>query len=192
MTMLQEFQKNRREKQSFRICRKLFNARDDIIEKGTFPNKDNVFKTKEEESEENKLEKIKDDYKKFVKYIENESKGINYDLFKDYFDLVVPSALAKRLFETKNKKKNSVFVEKTKNRWSNVKDETEKMFEDENKTEQPDKILKIVKEIIDFNKRIRKQQGLGLKILAPNQMLSRLPIILAHLKAVNNSEKLKN
>ena len=66
------------------------------------------------------------------------------------------------------------------------------MFEDENKTEQPDKILKIVKEIIDFNKRIRKQQGFGLKILAPNQMLSRLPIILAQLKAVNNSEKLKN
>ena len=127
-----------------------------------------------------------------MKYIENESKGINYDLFKDYFDLVVPSALAKRLFETKDKKKNSVFVEKIKNRWSNVKDETEKMFEDENKTEQPDKILKIVKEIIDFNKRIRKQQGLGLKILAPNQLLSRLTIILAQLKAVNNSEKLKN
>ena len=85
-----------------------------------------------------------------------------------------------------------MFVEKIKNRWSNVKDETEKMFEDENKTEQPDKILKIFKEIIDFNKRIRKQQGLGLKILAPNQLLSRLTIILAQLKAVNNSEKLKN
>ena len=44
------------------------------------------------------------------------------------------------------------------------------------KTEEPDKILKIVKEILDFNKRIRKQQGLGLKILTPNQILSRLPI----------------
>ena len=42
-------------------------ARDDIInlfEKRTFPFKGNVFKTKEEEeSEENKLEKIKDYYK---------------------------------------------------------------------------------------------------------------------------------
>ena len=46
----------------------------------------------------------KDDYKKFIKYIENESEGINYDLFKDYFDLVVSSALAKTLYETKNKK----------------------------------------------------------------------------------------
>ena len=38
----------------------------------------------------------------------------------------------------------------------------------------------------------RKQKGLGLKILTPNQMLSRLPISLAQLKAGNNSEKLKN
>ena len=34
--------------------------------------------------------------------------------------------------------------------------------------------------------------GKGLKILTPNQMLSRLPITLAKLKAGNNSEKLKN
>ena len=32
----------------------------------------------------------------------------------------------------------------------------------------------------------------GLKILTPDQMLSRLPITLAQLKAGNNSEKLKN
>ena len=38
----------------------------------------------------------------------------------------------------------------------------------------------------------RNQQGQGLKILTPNQMLSRLPISLAQLKAGNNSEKLKN
>ena len=60
------------------------------------------------------------------------------------------------------------------------------------KLEKPDKILKIVKEILDFNKKIWEQQGLKLKILTPNQMLSRLPISLAQLKAGNNSEKLKN
>ena len=38
----------------------------------------------------------------------------------------------------------------------------------------------------------RKQEAKGLKILTPGQMLSRLPIYLAQLKAVNNSEKLKN
>ena len=65
------------------------------------------------------------------------------------------------------------------------------MSEDEIKTEKPDKILEIVKEILAFNKGIQKQQGSGLKILTPNQMLSRLPISLAQLKAGNNSEKLK-
>ena len=38
----------------------------------------------------------------------------------------------------------------------------------------------------------RNQEGQGLKILTPNQMLSRLPISFAQLKAGNNSEKLKN
>ena len=38
----------------------------------------------------------------------------------------------------------------------------------------------------------RNQQGQGLKILTADQMLSRLPITLAQLKAGNNSEKLKN
>ena len=35
-------------------------------------------------------------------------------------------------------------------------------------------------------------QGKSLKILTSNQILSRLPITLAQLKAGNNSEKLKN
>ena len=35
-------------------------------------------------------------------------------------------------------------------------------------------------------------KGKGLKILTPNQMLSRLPITLAQLEAGNNFEQLKN
>ena len=54
---------------------------------------------------------------------------------------------------------------------------------------QPDKILEIVEKIINFNKQVQEEKGL--KILTPNQMLSRLPITLAQLKG-NNSEKLKN
>ena len=37
-----------------------------------------------------------------------------------------------------------------------------------------------------------KREGHGLKILTPQQMLSRLPISLAQLKPGNNSEKIKN
>ena len=51
-------------------------------------------------------------------------------------------------------------------------------------------IVEIVEKILRFNE--QNQQGKGLKILTPNQMLSRLPISLAQLNAGNNSEKLKN
>ena len=63
--------------------------------------KKNQKKNQQKNQKKKKLEKIKDD---FYLYIKNDSKGINYDLFKDYFDFVVPSALAKQLYETKDKK----------------------------------------------------------------------------------------
>ena len=66
------------------------------------------------------------------------------------------------------------------------------MSEEEIKNEKANDILGIINKILDFNKEIQKQQGSGFKILPPNQMLSRLPISLAQLKAKNNSEKLKN
>ena len=44
----------------------------------------------------------------------------------------------------------------------------------------------------EFAAERRNQPGQGLKILTPDQMLSRLPITLAQLKAGNNSQKLKN
>ena len=62
--------------------------------------------------------------------------------------------------------------------------------DDENKNEEMYKIADIVELILNFNK--QNQQGQGLKILIPNQMLSRSPISLAQLKARNNSGKLKN
>ena len=57
----------------------MLDVRKDIInffEEGIFPYKGNVFKTKEEEESKEEI------VKKFIKYIENESKGINYDFFK--------------------------------------------------------------------------------------------------------------
>ena len=51
-------------------------------------------------------------------------------------------------------------------------------------------MLEIVELILYFNQ--QNQAGQRLKMLTPNQMLSRLPISLIQLKAGNNSEKLKN
>ena len=96
-----------------KICNK--NARCEkryywFFEKGIFPYKGNLFKTKEKESEEESGEESEKELKeerlkKFIKYIENESEGINYDLLKDYFNFVVPGALAKHYERQKIKRK---------------------------------------------------------------------------------------
>ena len=55
--------------------------------------------------------------------------------------------------------------------------------------ENPNKIVDIVEKIHHFNK---QQKGKGVKILTPKQMLQRLPIALAHVKAGYTSENLLN
>ena len=57
------------------------------------------------------------------------------------------------------------------------------------KIQENEKIIDIVEKVIEHD---RQNQGQGSKILTPNQILSRLPISLAQLKAGNNSKKLKN
>ena len=64
------------------------------------------------------------------------------------------------------------------------------MSDEEKESKKPEKIVEIVKEILNFNE--QNQIGRGLKLLTPSQMPSRLPIFLAQLQAGNNSEKLKN
>ena len=57
-----------------------------------------------------KVEKQSDeelDESKYFRYIENESEGINYELFKDFLNFAAITVLAKELFETKNKNGNS-------------------------------------------------------------------------------------
>ena len=105
----------------------------------------------------NQKKKIKDGFKQFIEYIENESVGINYDLFKDYFNFIVPSALVKKLYKAKNKNKNNELVEERKERWSNLRDEIKKMPEDEKKIEQPNRILRIVKEFLSLIKRLKSK-----------------------------------
>ena len=70
----------------------------------------------------NQKKKIKDGFKIYhslsplfhsqyiIKYIENETKGIIYDLFEHYFDFSVPSAPVKQLNNKKKKNKNNKLV----------------------------------------------------------------------------------
>ena len=89
-----------------------------------------------------------------------------------------------------NSKENKIMENLINSGLNDLKNEIKKMSEDEIKIEKPYEIVDIVEKILEFNK--QNQEGQGLKILTPNQMLSRLPISLAQLKAGNNSEKLKN
>ena len=96
----------------------------------------------------------------------------------------------KKLHETEGKKNEDqvYLIKKVLNR---MKKTIEKVPEDrKSMIEENEKMINIVEHILYFNQ--LEQQGSGLKILTPNQMLSRLPITLAQLKAGNNSEKLKN
>ena len=63
------------------------------------------------------------------------------------------------------------------------------MIKEEEEIEKPNVIVDIVENILVFN---RQQQEQCLKILTPNQILSRLPVSLAQLKARNDFEKRRN
>ena len=141
------------------------------------------------ENEEEEKEQIFNP-NKFNKWVNKQESDINKELFKNHFFFQTPSALLKDLYKTNDKEKNNVLVSVINSGLKDLKEKIKEMSEEERKIEKPDKIVKVVKRILKFNK--QNQEGQGLKILTPNQMLSRLPITLAQLKAGNNSEKLKN
>ena len=61
-----------------------------------------------------------------------------------------------------------------------IKEEIKELSKEERENKNPDKIVEIVEDILRFIK--QKQEGRGIKMLTPKQMLSRLPISLPQLK----------
>ena len=133
---------------------------------------------------------IKTDVNAFNELIIKEETDINRGLFKKSFNSQRLSSMVKNLYKTNDRKKNNELVSAIKSGLKDLKKEIKEMSKEEKEIEDPELIVEIVEEILKFNK--QKQEGQGIKILTPNQMLSRLPITLAQLKAGNNSEKLKN
>ena len=127
-----------------------------FFEKGIFPFKGNVFKTKEEKEEiKEKTEKqIKQFINNIISFIEKESKGTDNDMFKKYFYFSTPVASTKELLKIKDARGNNEFVQKIKNRYSNLKDEIKEMPKEEIKNEKPNEMLRIANEILDFNKNL--------------------------------------
>ena len=121
--------------------------------------------------------------------INKEEAQINNEVFKKRFNFQRPTDMLKLLYRTNEKEKNIELVNVINSGLKDLKKEIKNISQEEKETEEPDKIVEIVEKILEFNK---QQQGTGLKILTPNQILSRLPNSLAQLKAGNNSDKLKN
>ena len=113
--------------------------------------------------------------------VNKQEASINKELFQNHFSFQTPSTLLKKLNKTNDKEKNRLLVSVINSGLRDLKEEINKMPKEERKIEKPDKIVKIVKRILNFNK--QNQKGKGLTILTPNQM---------QLEAGNNSEKLKN
>ena len=126
---------------------------------------------------------IKTFYKNFGKRCDIDTDEIDNDI-KDYIDGII--------FEYDFSQKYNAFIDNF--------NEFEKIQEKKNRgaigSEQK-KLLKYGKELRKIIKNIsstssRSKSGKGLKILTPRQMFTRLPILLAQIKARNNSRELKN
>ena len=125
--------------------------------------------------------------KEFNDLINKGKIDINRNLFLKKFSFLRPCEMLNVVYSANNKKKNNDLINVIKSELSDLKNEIEEISEDEIQIKQPDKIVDIVERILEFNR--QNQEGQGQKILTSSQMLSRLSIILAQLKAGNNSEK---
>ena len=124
--------------------------------------------------------------------LKGKEQSINNELFKTYFtDYQSPSIMYKKLREPENTEINKTgadLIKKVLNKLKRIIGNTPK--DDAAKTDENEKIIDVVERILELNNKI--QSGQELEILTTSQILSRLPISLAQLKAGINSENLKN
>ena len=124
---------------------------------------------------------------KFNEWVNKKETGISRGLFQKYFRFQRPSDMLKSVYKTNDKNKNNKLVNVIKSELNDLKNEIENMDEKEKEIEKPNVMVDIVEVILEFNK--QNQPGQGIKILKLGQILSRLSISLAQLKAGNNSKK---
>ena len=93
---------------------------------------------------------VLDDVNNFIQKIESMAEKINLSLFEDFLESLSPANYAKKLINTKNPDKHKEFVAEINDGISNLKDRIKKMSETEKKN--ADETLKIIEEILDYNK----------------------------------------
>ena len=92
------------------------------------------------------------------------SENINLSLFSEFFELS-PAGYAKELIKVKDPDENKEIVAEIKDRISDLKDRIKEMSE----TENADETLKIIEEILDYNKNAQKFFWLHQELINENQ-----------------------
>ena len=190
-----------RNKNIFQEAKKLFDLRVEIYKKLVFEEEN--LKFEKSIGETVKLKNQKDnlsetpeqkEFNDFLEQIKEEQKNIDINWFKNVFNYKTPDEMLKYLPSLKTTDNYNQATSLIEENFTDFKDEVEIMSEGDKKNKGV-KILNIIENIVNFTLKEQKNQeypGSGLKILTPTQILSRLPITLAQLKAGNNNEKLKN
>ena len=145
-----------------------------------FPLLSEVDKGKSEPTSEQSIAKRGKLRRGNIAKIKREEKNINNKSFKEYFTIYQsPSQMYKKLRKTEGiKNEDQVYL--IKEMLNQIKKAIENVSKNKTfKIEESKRIIDIVHRILYFNQ--LDQSGQGLKILTPNQMLSRLPISLAQL-----------
>ena len=99
-------------------------------------------------------------------------KEFNELLIKKKRSFQRPNEMLKSVYISNNRKKNEKLVNVIKSGLRDLKSEIEEMSDGEIKIGKSDKIVDIVEKILEFNR--QNQEVQGLKILTPDQMVSRL------------------
>ena len=102
--------------------------------------------------------------------INKEDEHVNREMFQKYLKIQKPSLMYKVLRTINDKETNSSLLDMFNSALKDLKEETKNMSTEEKEIKKPVEIIRAVKMILDFNE-IKQQNGQGIKILTPNQML---------------------
>ena len=119
-------------------------------------------------------------YKKLERPINPKRKSINNNLFREYFKYQDPDSMLKDLNSTRNTERNDIQVALIRSALTDFSNKTNSVSENEIRFEQPNERVNIVEKILEFN---RQQSGQGLKILTPDQVLSRNAYLFSSIKS---------
>ena len=122
-------------KNIFQEAKNLFDLRVEIykklaLEKENLKFEKSIGETVKLKNQKDNLSEIPGQ-KDFMENTENKSKTIDYNLFKQYFNFESSTVLTEKLYKIKNNKESNELVNVIKSGLIDLKEETEKMSEEE-------------------------------------------------------------